>query len=268
VNISKSTDNAVPSLPDGNDGEIVQTLAKGLTLIAAFGPDTPSMTIAEAAVQTGFSRAGARRILRTLEAMGYAEQARGRYSLTPKILTLGFSFLRSSEIGERVNPILRRASDTLRETCSLGLPSGPDMVYVAHAICEDRLFSTRFTIGARLPMAATAIGRAYLAHVAPNEREQLLTVIAPRSETQYTVIDRGALKVILGRTADRGYAVTEEEYELGALSVAVPVPGAAGHAIGALNVVVNKGRVSVKTMIDQYVPVLKEAARDAGMALG
>jgi IclR family transcriptional regulator, pca regulon regulatory protein len=250
------------------DSEIVQTLAKGLTLIAAFGPDTQTMTIADAARLTGFSRAGARRILRTLEAMGYASQENGRFNLTPKILTLGFSFLRSSEIGDRVNPILRKASNAMRETCSLGLPSGTDMVYVAHAICEDRLFSTRFTIGARLPMAATAIGRAYLAHVSETERDRLMAQIAPRSETPNTVIDRGALKVILDRTRKQGYAATDEEFEMGALSVAVPVLGVSGTAVGALNVVVNKGRVAVKDMIEEFTPTLKEAAHDVGLALG
>ena len=254
--------------PAEKDTEIVQTLAKGLALIASFGPDARSMTIADAANRTGYSRAAARRILRTLEALDYARQEGGRYSLTPKVLTLGFSFLRSSEIGERVNPILRRASDEIRETCSLGLPSGTNMVYVAHAICEDRLFSTRFTIGARLPMVATAIGRAYLAHLDPATRETKMTEIAPKSETPHTVIDRGALRVLLNKVAAQGYAATEEEYELGALSVAVPVPGASGHAIGAINVVVNKGRVTLKDMAEDFVPILNEAARDIGMALG
>lgn len=255
-------------MSDKADGEIVQTLAKGLTLISTFGPDCTSMTIAEAANRTGFSRAGARRILRTLEAMGYAEQDRGRYSLTPKVLSLGFSFLRSSEIGDRVNPILRRASSTLRETISLGMPSGDNMVYVAHAICDDRLFSTRFTIGTRLPMATTALGRAYLAFLSAEDREDRMASLAPKSETPHTVIDRGALRVILERVEMQGYAVTEEEYELGALSVAVPVLGSGGTSLGALNVVVNKGRVSTTSMVKDFVPVLMESARDAGMALG
>ena len=142
------------------------------------------------------------------------------------------------------------------------------MVYVAHAICEDRLFSTRFTIGARLPMAATAIGRAYLAHVSETERDRLMAQIAPRSETPNTVIDRGALKVILDRTRNQGYAATDEEFEMGALSVAVPVLGVSGTAVGALNVVVNKGRVAVKDMIEDFTPALKEAAHDVGLALG
>jgi len=249
----------------------VQTLAKGLSLIAAFGPDMPRMTIAQAADRTGFSRAGARRILRTLEVMGYAEHRHGRYSLTPKVLDLGFSFLRSSEIGDRVDPILRRASDIIRETVSLGLPSETDLIYVAHAICEDRLFSTRFTIGARLPMAATAIGRAYMAHQDAPRRAELLDSIAPKSETPHTVIDRGALRVILEQTFRQGYATTAEEYEMGALSVAVPVYhplDTRKNALGAINVVVNKGRVDMKEMISDFVPVLQDAAYDVGLALG
>ncbi len=261
-----------PDIP--NDPEIVQTLAKGLSLISAFGPDMREMTIAQAADRTGFSRAGARRILRTLEVMGYAEQRAGRFALTPKILNLGFSFLRSSEIGDKVDPILRRASDEIRETCSLGLPSGTDLVYVAHAICEDRLFSTRFTIGARLPMAATAIGRAFLAYLGPEQRAEMLERIAPRSETPHTVIDRGALRAILDKTRRQGYATTAEEYEMGALSVAVPVcrptgpDGLQGPAIGAINVVVNKGRVDMDRMVKTFVPVLHTAAADIGLALG
>lgn len=250
------------------DTETVQTLAKGLAVIAAFGPEAPSMTIAEAATRAGLTRAAARRILRTLESLDYARVENNRYELTPRILALGFSFLKSSRIGHRADPILKRASDTLRETCSLGLPSGTDMVYAAHAICEDRLFSTRFTIGARLPMAATAIGRAYLAHLSDSDRDRALEAITPRSETPHTVIDPGALRSILSKTRARGFAVTEEEYEIGALSVAVPVPGADGRAVAALNVVVNKGRISTQEMTDRFVPVMKAAAVDLGLALG
>lgn len=250
------------------DTETVQTLANGLAVIAAFGPNSPSMTITEASARAGLTRAAARRILRTLEALDYARVENNRYELTPRVLNLGFSFLKSTEIGDRADPILRRASDTLRETCSLGLPSGTDMVYVAHAICEDRLFSTRFTIGARLPMAATAIGRAYLAHLSEPDRDRALETITPRSETPHTVIDRGALRSILSKTRAQGYAVTQEEYEIGALSVAVPVPGADGNAVAGLNIVVNKGRVSTRDMIDRFVPTLKDAATDLGLALG
>jgi IclR family pca regulon transcriptional regulator len=250
------------------DTETVQTLAKGLAVIAAFGPEAPGMTIADVAARTGISRAAARRILRTLEALDYARVENHRYSLTPRVLNLGFSFLRSSEVGDRADPILRRASDAIRETCSLGLPSGTDMVYVAHAICDDRLFSTRFTIGARLPMAATAIGRAYLAHVSNERRGEMLDAITPRSETPHTVIDRGALRAILDKTRQQGFAVTEEEYEIGANSIAVPVPGADGYAIGGVNIVVNKGRITSREMITRFVPVLTEAAKDLGLALG
>lgn len=250
------------------DREIAQTLAKGLEVIAAFGPEARAMTIADTARRTGFSRATARRLLRTLEAMGYAVLNGDRYSLTPKILTLGFSFLRSSEIGDRVNPILRRASDQMRETCSLGLPSGTDMVYVAHAICEDRLFSTRFTIGARLPMAATALGRAYLSSLSEEERRAFVLDLTPRSETPNTVIDRKILTAVLDKAVARGFAVTEEEYEMGALSVAVPVRNTEGKPIAGINVVVNKGRVSIGKMEREFVPILQDAAKDVGLAIG
>lgn len=254
--------------PSSRNRETAQTLAKGLDVIAAFGPDCRFMTIAQAARRTGYSRATTRRLLRTLEAMGYATLDGDRYSLTAKILTLGFSFLRSSAIGDQVTPILRRASDSIRETCSFGLPIGKDMVYVAHAICEDRLFSTRLTIGARLPIAATALGRAYLSHLPLAEREAFVADLTPRSETPNTVIDRKILTAVLDKTVRRGFAITEEEYEMGALSVAVPVLDTECRPLAGINVVVNKGRVSTGKMERDFVPVLQEAARDVGLAIG
>lgn len=248
------------------DGTFVQGLARGLAVIRAFHGAKPRMTLTEIADICGINRAAVRRSLMTLEALGYVESDGRMFSLGPKILDLGFSYLSSQSIGARVQPLLRQASAETGETVTLGLPEGTEMVCVALAPGEPRVLTVGLTVGSRMPLVATAIGRAYLSALDPAAREKLIAA-APRPEfTARTDTDPRRIAEAVAAAESQGYAVVDEEFEAGVRAIAVPVR-AHGEAWGALNVVVSTA-TPVSMLVDIHLPALRRCAEgiSAGLA--
>ncbi len=252
---------------DEQGGEFVQGLARGLSVIRAFDGQRPRMTLSEVAEVTGLSRAAARRSLFTLRALGYVRSEGRLFSLTPNILSLGYSFLAAQGIGVRVNPILKQTSDMLREPCTLGMLQDDDVVCVAHSPGEQRVLTIGLTAGSRMPLLTTAIGRTLLAMQDEGPREELLASAPLDPLTPKTVTDRAVLREQLVQIRQAGYAIVDEEFELGVRSIAVPVTGNHGEPLAALNVIASVGRVSRDTMEESYLPVLRQAAEAVALAM-
>ncbi len=252
---------------DDQDGEFVQGLARGLSVIRAFDAQRPRMTLSEVAEVTGLSRAAARRSLFTLRALGYVQSEGRLFTLAPNILSLGYSFLAAQGIGTRVNPILKQTSDMLGEACTLGMLQDNDVVCVAHSPGEQRVLTIGLTPGSRMPLLTTAIGRTLLAMQDDSLREELLGSAPLDALTPRTVTDRDALREQLVQIREAGYAIVDEEFELGVRSIAVPVTGNLGEPLAALNVIASVGRVSRETMEESYLPVMRRAAEAVALAL-
>src|SRR5580704_18468815 len=144
-----------------NDKEFMTTLAKGLAVLSAFGRERPTMTLSEAAQIAELSRAAARRVLRTLTALGYVQQNGHVFSLSPRIVELGFAYLSTQSWVERAVPLMRELSERLGESCSAAILQGNEIVYVAR-VTARRIMSTALAVGSRLPAFHTALGRAQL----------------------------------------------------------------------------------------------------------
>ena len=252
---------------DEHGGEFVQGLARGLDVIRAFNGERPRMTLTEVAEVSGLSRATARRSLLTLRTLGYVRSDGRLFSLTPSILSLGYSFLSSQGIGERVNPILKQTSDALTEPCALGMLDGTDMVCVAHSPGEQRVLTIGLTAGSRMPLLTTAIGRVLLAMLDETQRETLLATAPLDHRTPRTVTDRDRLRDLLADIRTEGHAIVDEEFELGVRSIAVPVMSNHGEPLGALNVIASAGRVDLQKMREEYLPVLNRAAEAIALAM-
>ena len=249
-------------------GQFVQGLARGLAVIRAFGGGAAQMTLADISKTCGLNRAAVRRSLLTLQTLGYVRGDGRRFSLTPKILDLGFSFLASRGIGARVQPLLRQVSEDIGETCAMAMLDGTEMVCVAHAPGAQRVLTVGLTVGSRMPLLATAIGRAYLAFMAEDERERLLGAAAVRKFTSRTVVDFARLRAAIAQAHNQGYALVDEEFEPGVRAIAVPVLDGHGRSIAALNVVVSTARTPVTALTDIARPALEQAAARIAEALG
>jgi IclR family pca regulon transcriptional regulator len=247
--------------------EYVQGLERGLAVIRSFSAETPSLTIAEVAERTGLTRAAARRYLKTLDALGYVIQEGYRFKLTPRLLDLGFTYLSTLGVTSVVQPFMEKVTNALHESCSVSVLDNHDIVYVARR-AADRIMSINLAVGSRLPAHATSMGKVLLAHLPAAELEHYLESVVREPLTEKTIIDDLALCAVLREVRKNGWAVADEESELGVRSAAAPIFDRDDEVRAAINVSAHAARVSLKQLRREYLPVLLDAARGISMALG
>jgi IclR family transcriptional regulator, pca regulon regulatory protein len=249
------------------DPDFMLSLARGLAVIRAFGEGKTALGMADVARLTGISRAAARRCLHTLSALGYASGVDGTYVLTPAVLGLGEAYLGSDAVTRAAQPILERVSDRLHESSSMAVIDGHEIVYVAR-VATRRILSIGLAVGSRLPAASTSMGRAILAFTDPGARARFLGRVKLERHTPHTIVDKAELAAEFSRIHRLGYAIVDQELELGLRSMAVPILKSDGYAAAAINVGVHAGRVDRRTLERDVLPVLQDAAREIAVAAG
>jgi IclR family pca regulon transcriptional regulator len=247
--------------------EFVQGLERGLAVIRSFSPEAPSLSIAQVAQRTGLTRAAARRYLKTLEVLGYVVQDADRFSLTPRLLDLGFTYLSTLDVTSVVQPFMEQVTDRLHESCSVSVLDNHDVVYVARR-AANRIMSINLAVGSRLPAHATSMGKVLLAHLPPGELEHYFESVEREPLTENTITEERALRAVLEEVRENGWAIANEESELGVRSVAAPLVGRGGEVHAAINVSAHAARVSLQQLKREYLPVLLEAARGISETLG
>jgi IclR family transcriptional regulator, pca regulon regulatory protein len=250
------------------DGAFVQSLERGLLVIRALDAREPQ-ALSEVARATGLSRAAARRFLLTLERLGYVRQARGRFALTPRVLDLGYAYLSSLTLPEVAQPHLERLVAQVHESSSVSVLDGDDVVYVAR-VPTRRIMSVTISVGTRFPAYATSMGRVLLAGAADEEVDATLSRADLRQLTARTITSIDVLRQAIRHVRRQGYAIVDEELEIGLRSIAVPIRDAAGVVVAAVNLSAQASRTTVPDMKRRLLPPLRETAaaieRDLGGA--
>jgi IclR family pca regulon transcriptional regulator len=200
---------AAPAGPRPGD-TYVQSFARGLSVIRSFGADAPSQTLTEVARRTGLTRAGARRILLTLEGLGYVTSEARRFRLTPRILDLGFAYLSSHPLWRAAGPVMEGMVADLKESSSAAVLDGGDIVYVLRMPTQNFLHET-ISVGSRLPAHCTSLGRVLLAALPAEARQNLLEAHPPVARTTRTVTDTGRLQTMLDEVNRQGWALVDQE---------------------------------------------------------
>ncbi|WP_221352237.1 IclR family transcriptional regulator domain-containing protein [Streptomyces beigongshangae] len=237
--------------------EFVESLARGLTVITAFGEGRAELTLTEVARATGLARATARRALITLEHLGHVTSHGRVFTLTPRVLALGFPALSRTTLPQIAGPHLADLADRLHDSASLAVLAGDEVQYTAR-VATSRIMSVNITVGTRLPAYATSLGRVMLADLGPAERGPLLTGL--HALTPHTVTDPGALAAVLDRVREAGYALVDGELEEGLRSVAAPVRDRTGRVVAAVNVAMHSSRRTVEECVRTVVPELTATA--------
>ncbi|MDO6680723.1 MULTISPECIES: IclR family transcriptional regulator [unclassified Oceanobacter] len=235
------------------------TFAKGLEVLEAFSGTDRSMTIPNIAEKTGLNRTVARRLVLTLQYLGYLECSNRVYKLTPKILGLAGEFLQGRDIGKHVTPILRSYSLKLGEGISFAMLDGTEAIYVAHSPSDPGMITQGFTVGYRLPLHATGIGRVLVAFSTDEMQEQLLQDAPRTAYTEDTKIDLEDLRLDLKKARINGYALVANEFEQGVTSLAVPVMRGSA-LIGALGIVGPTPRFEDANGLFERILALRECA--------
>ncbi|WP_420405751.1 IclR family transcriptional regulator [Nisaea sp.] len=250
---------AAPLSTEIADKDISLTFAKGMEVLEAFESAATPLTIPDLARLTGINRSVTRRLILTLVRLGYLTEAHRAYAPTPRVLRLASGYLKGRQFGRTVQPVMAAYSRQLGDAISLAVRDGSDAIYVAYSPGDPALITSGFGIGSRLPLTATAIGRALLAFSEEAIIDELLAAPLP-SFTPATKTDPAALRTDLCETRSRGYARVTGEYEPGVTSVAVPVLGTDRIAKAALGIVGPEARFEENSVCTQKATTLKECA--------
>jgi IclR family transcriptional regulator, pca regulon regulatory protein len=207
-----------------------------------------------------------RRCLYTLKRLGYADSEANNFSLKPKILSLGYSYLSSTPLTVSAQPCLNNISRALNESCSLAVLDNDEVLYVARS-ATSRVMSVALNTGSRLPAYCTSLGRVMLANLPEDTLQAYLDRVKLRAFTERTVVSTARLREILSEVRLSGYAVVEEELEVGLRSIAVPVRGASGTVHAALNIGAQATRVLTRQMEEEFLPVLLRGAQELSVLL-
>jgi IclR family pca regulon transcriptional regulator len=250
------------------DPNFMTSLARGLLVIQSFSPQHPQMTISQLSVKTGLSRAAVRRCLYTLAKLGFAGAEDGsRYALRPRMLTLSNTYSASSSLSTSAQPIIERMSANLRESFSVATLDGDDIVYVARANVNRVMVAVDLHIGSRLPAYCTSMGRVLLAYLPSEQLEQYFAraVLTPHTTRTITSVDK--LRLALRNVRRNGYALVDQELEVGLRSLAVPVYSPSGRVVATINLSGHAPRMPVFDMQTRFLPHLRNAAAELGAFL-
>lgn len=245
----------------------VQSFARGLEVIRSFSAQAPQQTLSEVAARAGLTRAGARRILLTLQQLGYVESDGKLFTLTPRILDLGFAYLSSMPIWNLAEPVMEGLVAQVKESCSAAALDGTDIVYVMR-VPTHKIMSISLGVGSRLPAYCTSLGRVLLAGLPDEEVCVRLRASKREALTRHTVTDVPALMAKVAQARKQGWSLVNQELEEGLISLAAPLINRAGRTVAALNISGQANRTSAKVMQETMLPHLLEAAGRISAMLG
>lgn len=248
---------------EGTGPDFIESLARGLEVIAAFGPQRPSMTLSEVAEATDLARPTARRILLTLAELGYVRSEARGFTLTPRVLELGVAYVGSLGLWEIARPHLERLSARTAESCSIAQLDGSDIVYVAR-VAVPKIVTLSVQIGTRFPALPTSLGKVALADLDAAELERVLAVPTRSGLEARWRPDPAERDAALREVRARGWALTDEQLALGIRSVAAPLRDGSGRVIAGVNVNCHAAETSVEYLVEHHLPLLLAAAGEIG----
>ena len=246
-----------------SDADFMTSLARGLAVMQTLTQHNRHLTVSQISLHTGISRAAVRRCLYTLAKLGFAgSQDQQHYFLSPKVLTLGQANFATS-LATIAQPVIERLSGVLSESCSVATLQDTEVFYIARA-AVSRIMSVDLGVGSRLPGYCTSMGRVLLASLRPEQLNAYLARVVLKPHTDRTVVSVAHFTRILGLAKRSGYAIVDQELEVGLRSMAVPIRNSAGDVVAALNVGCHAQRVSIRDLRTVFLPHLREAAHEIG----
>lgn len=252
--------------PPPQRSEEIRSLVKGLAVIKAFGPEHPRLTLTEVARATGLTRAAARRVLLTLKSLDYVAADERYFRLQPRVLELGYTYLAAQPWWRVAQHVVEVMAEKIDNPVAAGVIDSDSAIYLAHA--RPRRFNAFVrSVGTRLPIGASAMGRVLLAHLPQAEREVRVAGLPLVRLTKATITDRKRLRTALEDIRRTGYALVDQELEMGLRSLAVPITDRGGHVVAAIGLSTSDPVPDAKTLIMRHLRPLQDAAREIALSL-
>lgn len=247
-----------------------RSVDRALDILSCFNRNEPTLTLTQIAERVRLPKSTVHRLLATLERKRFVQriEENGSYRLGWKLLELGFSVLENSNLHREVVPYMQRLVAEFRETVDLGILDGNSVLYL-QVIESPQRVKISSAPGQRLPLFCTATGKAILAFLPESKVKELLKT-GRRKYTEYTSTDIATIMEQLRITQERGFAVSEQEYEIGINAVAAPILDARQYPVAVIAVVGPTYRMTMERMLE-LGPALRATtdaiARDLGLNL-
>lgn len=245
----------------GSGPDFVESLARGLDVLRSFDEHRREMSLAEVATASGLARPTARRLLLTLQELGYVRSIDGSFSLTPKVITLGTAYVASLGLWDVARPHLEALVRKTGESSSMAQLDGGDIVYVAR-VAVPKIIALRVDIGTKFPAPQTSQGKVLLAALSAEDLDATLAIPSRSGLPRFISKSREALNEELTQARARGWAIADEELAPGVRSIAVPVRDGTGTVRAAMNITVHAAETTTETLLDDHLPKLLRAAGD------
>ncbi len=255
--MQQTTDRVEPDAEPRHEG--MGGLAKGLAIIEAFATHDV-MSVADAARASGATRAAARRCLLTLNELGYVERYGREFRPLERLRRLGGTTTKRERLARLAQPLLVRARDELKESVSLAVLESDTTLFIARAEAEH-IVSTGVRIGVHLPAYCSATGRVLFSQFSDKEVLERIGQKPLPARTPRTLTKANEIVAEIRSVREKGYAISDEELELGMRSLAVPVPGPTGEIVAAVSVSASSARVRAADLSKRFLPVLQLCAR-------
>jgi IclR family pca regulon transcriptional regulator len=243
------------------DGEYLNSLARGLAVLRSFSRDRPGMTLSELAAYTELNPAVVRRCLNTLMHLGYVAKKDKIFLLRPEVFSLGSSYIESMNLEEVVTPSLQRVRDVTGSSTGMAVLSGRDILFMVY-VSTKLLTRIVAGVGTRFPAYTTSAGRVLLAFQEKDKTKDYIDGLELVPLTDATVNSKTRLKTILQEVKKQGYAATQGELDFGVVSVAVPVISQDGRILASIACSTSLARQTLEAMVAEVVPELQQAARE------
>ncbi|WP_238379772.1 IclR family transcriptional regulator domain-containing protein [Celeribacter ethanolicus] len=241
--------------PTNKSSDTISSLAKGLRVLECFGAKTPKLSITDVSKATGLDRATSRRCLLTLHAEGYADYDGKFFTLTPRTLRLGMGAISALPLPQIVQPWLDQLTEQIGQSCSVSILDGTEIVYLARA-AQKRVMSIGLMPGSRLPAHCTSMGRILLGALPAEEARAIVEASDLSPRTRFSVTDPDEIMKRIGEAHTQGYAIIDQEVEIGLRSIAVPLVDGHGRIIAALNTGMAATQDKAQAMVPTYLPKL------------
>ena len=240
-------------------GDFIEVIARGLDVIRCFDAAHPVMPVSQVAAFTGLPRPTVRRILVTLEELGYVRDTDAGFALTTRVLDLGMAYIGLIDVWELLRPHLAALVAQTNESSSIAMLEGSDVVYVAR-VAVPKLIALRVEIGTRFPAVQTSLGKVILAGLDPGDLDRVLAVPSRSGLTPPWQPGRAEIDAVLAETRDRGWAMTDQQLSHSIRSIAAPIRDVDGRVVAAVNINTHAGETSIDTLLEAHLPRLVAAA--------
>ncbi|MFC9360427.1 IclR family transcriptional regulator C-terminal domain-containing protein [Rhodococcus sp. NPDC057014] len=247
--------------------DYIQSIERAIAVVTAFSDAGPFLSLSDLVAATGLTKQTVRRILMTLERLGFARSVDYRWALTPRMLSLGYAYLSSVNLPAAAQPVMEALTDRIGEGTSLATLDDTEVVYL-NRVQRHRITSINLAVGTRLPAHATSMGHVLLAGVSPKELDGYFDRAALHALTDHTLTTRTELTARLDLVRARGWDAVDQELELGRRSAAAPVHDADGRVVAALSLSCSTASRSFDGLVAELVPALVASAKQISAALG